>query len=217
MKKLLIIVFCVMALGCGGGGGGGSGDTAPIPCNTGAWMATGQSNMVDYLDDSVPALFQEYLSELAGADIDVFRAAEGATYIDCWDGGRCFTEHILPLSAEDIVGVIWWQGESDAFTGTPGDEYYQHLTNLIYSFMDMFGDDLIVEIVELHSYAHVFLLPDPSGWQAIRDAQHRVAEEMDNVFIIESSDLTDGDLHPIESYDEIAYRLAEAAYHCVCN
>ena len=38
-----------------------------------------------------------------------------------------------------------------------------------------------------------------------------MAEEMSNVFIIESADLPDGDLHPIESYDEIAYRLAEVA------
>ena len=213
MKRLLVIVFCLMLFGCGGGGGSEAGNNdIGVSCIVSSWVAAGQSNMRDFDGTGVPTLFKQYLSEFLDFDIDVFKTAEKGTMIECWDGGRCFAEHIAPLSEEDIVGVIWWQGESDSRYYTPADEYYRRLSNIIIDWRSMWGDDLIFIIVELHSY-----LDQNDNWNKIRTAQHRVANDMDNVYIVRSADLTDYRLHPSGSYDEISYRLAEVARESVCS
>jgi hypothetical protein len=52
---------------------------------------------------------------------------------------------------------------------------------------------------------------EPSEWQTIRAAQHTVAANLPRVAIVDVSDFTPGELHPIAQYSVIGRLLAEQA------
>ncbi len=95
-----------------------------------------------------------------------------------------------------LSGVVWYQGESNI---ERPEIYADELRTMIREWRELFEDDnLPFYIVELAAYMHSELLsPESEGWRAIQDAQRRVAEEMDGVYLVPGRDLGEwNDIHP---------------------
>ena len=93
-------------------------------------------------------------------------------------------------------GVIWYQGESNAGRA---DNYGELLKTMIAAWRHHFQNpDLPFYIVELAAFEHSELeTAETSGWVRIQDIQRKVAEEMDNVYVIPNRDLGEwNDIHP---------------------
>ena len=170
------------------------------------WIAGGQSNMVT----DIPEMFAEGLSLSIDAEVSIIQTALLSTAISCWRfGAVCFEQQRHLIEGVQANGVIWWQGESDALSGS--ETYEADLVTMIQEWRDVIGVDAPFLIVELQ------LHPDSSStveeWQRVQDAQHAVATTLPGVYVIETSDivLPDANHHPTYAYRVIAQRLADKA------
>src|SRR4029453_664798 len=71
---------------------------------------------------AVAGEFAATLSRLRRGPVRVIAAAVGGTDLSCWErGGDCYEDQLGRLRAASlpIVGVIWWQGETEAITQDP--------------------------------------------------------------------------------------------------
>jgi len=103
---------------------------------------------------------------------------------------------IAPLKGLKFKGVVWYQGESNTFNAEIYDEL---LRDMINSWRELFDDpDLPFYIVELAAFEHSELeTAETSNWVLVQDKQRKLAEEMDNVYLIPNRDLGEwNDIHP---------------------
>lgn len=110
-----------------------------------------------------------------------------------------YSAAIRPLEDFNVAGVIWYQGESNAHNTM----VFENLFPLfVKSWRQAFGDDdMAVHTVQLSSI-------DRSSWPVFRDAQRRLAAEMEGVTLTVCSDLGDSlDVHPIYKR-QVGERLA---------
>lgn len=95
----------------------------------------------------------------------------------------------LSLTGADIAGVLWMQGERDAKIEEAGNEYYENIKDLIHAFRkDLNREDLPFLMGKIN--------PPPERYPArdtVRLAQFRIAEELPNVYLIETDDLSKWD------------------------
>ncbi len=111
-----------------------------------------------------------------------------------------------------IAGLVWYQGERDAHTGTP--DYEKRLTTFIDRRRNLTGNpELAVVVVQL-------VWTRAEGWDTgmIREAQRRVAAADDHVAIVPAMDLPRGDqpIHLNEAaHDEIGCREGLAMLNIV--
>ncbi|MFI3295427.1 MAG: GDSL-type esterase/lipase family protein [Rikenellaceae bacterium] len=114
-----------------------------------------------------------------------------------------FETAIEPLRDFTLAGAIWYQGESNAHN----IELYEVIFPLLVrSWRGVFGADFPINTVQLSS------LNRPS-WTWFRDSQRRLAESIEGVGMVVSSDVGDSlDVHP--RYKEpVGERLALLALH----
>jgi hypothetical protein len=173
---------------------------------------------------AVAGEFATTLSRLRRRPVRIIAAAVGGTPLSCWErGGDCYENQLGRLRAArvPIVGVIWWQGETEAIIQDPADiaTYGTRLG----SFFQLLRSDfnaprMPVVIVGLQRYCgerpeggSAATCDEPSDWQAVRAAQHAVAANVPRVALVDVSGFTSGDLHPIAQYPLIARLLAEQA------
>jgi sialate O-acetylesterase len=109
---------------------------------------------------------------------------------------------IDPLNNFPIKGVIWYQGESNAHNK---DAHSKLFEMLVKSWRHNWGDmNMPFYFVQLSSI-------DRPSWPWFRDSQRRLAEKLDNVEMVVSSDKGDSlDVHP-RAKKEIGDRLGYVA------
>jgi hypothetical protein len=173
---------------------------------------------------AVAGEFAATLSRLRRRPVRVIAAAVGGSDLACWErGGDCYEDQLGRARAASvpIVGVIWWQGETEAIIQDSAviatyarrlECFFQMLRS------DFNAPEMPVVVVGLQRYCEEMpkagsaaRCDEPPDWQRIRDAQHAVAASLPRVALLDVSDLTSGDLHPIPQYPLIGRLLAEQA------
>ncbi len=148
---------------------------------------------------SVAPAFAKRLNELAGEKIYMVTAARGGASChrkaelgsyDTWDmSGNLFAMSVEKTKMAEtragvtLSGIIWMQGERDAnaiLAGQmTGNEYQKALENLILRFRKEFGKKLPFYIVQTAFQQD----KEPTGCDAVRNAQAAVAKKMEGVYI----------------------------------
>jgi carbohydrate esterase-like sialic acid-specific acetylesterase len=173
---------------------------------------------------AVAGEFAATLSRLRRRPVRIIAAAVGGTDLSCWErGGDCYENQLGRLRAASvpIVGVIWWQGETEAIIqdsaviatyGTRLGRFFQLLRS------DFHAPRMPVVMVGLQRYceerperAPAARCDEPADWQTVRAAQQAVAANVPRVELVDVSGFTSGDLHPIAQYPLIGRMLAERA------
>jgi sialate O-acetylesterase len=114
---------------------------------------------------------------------------------------------IAPLTAFDISGVLWYQGESN--TGRAAD-YQSLMTALITSWRSAWGKDFPFFIVQLPNFMARKTQPGESSWAEFREAQLKTLA-VPNTGMVTTIDLGEADnIHP-RNKTEVGRRLALAA------
>ena len=156
-----------------------------------SWLPKEVSELYKLPDDQ---LYEDHFLE----DCAPFNGVPGAIYDN-------MLSKILPYSAS---GVIWYQGESDS-TVEEAARYDKGLGTLINIIRDgQANRDLPFVVVELADCDYrKEVLPD--GWEALREAQARVARDVPNVKLVVSRDVCEALMHPI-TRTKLAERIADA-------
>lgn len=111
---------------------------------------------------------------------------------------------ILPLGATQIRGIVWYQGESDAYQPA---EYKRLLPALIDNWRGIFGD-VPVLIVQLPSFGPYVSQPQASDWAKLRDVQRQVADSVPDTGLAVTIDLgRPNNIHPAAK-QQVGRRLA---------
>jgi Carbohydrate esterase, sialic acid-specific acetylesterase len=173
---------------------------------------------------AVAGEFAATLSKLRRRPVRIIAAAVGGSDLTCWErGGDCYEDQLGRLRAAHvrIVGVIWWQGETEAIIQDPAPiSTYAKRLGCFFQLLrsDFHAPEMPVVVVGLQRYCGEIseggtaaACDEPSDWQRIRVAQHAVAANLPRVAIVDVSGFTSGDLHPIAQYPLIGRLLAERA------
>ncbi len=114
---------------------------------------------------------------------------------------------VVPLSRVSVVGVLWYQGESN--TDAPGN-YADKFTAMVSDWRELFGWELPFIYVQLTNYKDPLTLSEDTGWAELRDQQRRCLG-IYNVAMVTTLDIGESnDLHP-QNKKEVGVRLAKAA------
>ncbi len=177
------------------------------------WLVSGQSNAEA---GTFAFRFAQHMQDI-GHSLVLLPAAEGGKDIECFNGGLCYQQRVLPYAEEKLDGVLFWQGETDAVHGLDPETYKNRLIQVINLYRFTFGDaQLPFVIVVLEKYAPCVTENNPSisceeprSWEGIRQAQREVASTLDFVYAVETEDLTNGNVHPVDAYAKIGKRIFE--------
>ena len=113
----------------------------------------------------------------------------------------------LPIQNAEFGGILWMQGERDARIEEAGEDYYQNLNDLIVAFRRDLGRPELPFLLGLVN-------PPMQTYPAldvVREAQRRAAEQIPNVYLVETDDLSkrDDNLHyDSEGIMELGRRFA---------
>ncbi len=119
---------------------------------------------------------------------------------------------ILPLGATQVRGIVWYQGESDAWQPK---EYGRLLPALISDWRRQFGTDTPFVIVQLPNFGPYSTKPEHSDWAALREVQRRVADTTPNTGLAVTIDIGQTDnIHPTNK-QEVGRRLSLIAEHMI--
>jgi hypothetical protein len=121
MNRLALILVALSLLsvtGCkrdpGRGFVIGTASGAAVVASNGVVLAMGQSNMVGIGAQNPAKAFQD------ATGIPTINCAVGGTYLGQWMTGSTYEEACAAMvpSGKKVIGILWYQGESDAFLGT---------------------------------------------------------------------------------------------------
>jgi sialate O-acetylesterase len=121
-----------------------------------------------------------------------------------------FNGQIAPLLPLSLTGVIWYQGENNAYSRSYA--YRSLLPTLINDWRAHFGQgDLPFLIVSLANYLPRLDKPSESAWAELREAQALTAKKLPACGLTISIDIGEaGDIHPKDK-QTVGKRLALAA------
>jgi sialate O-acetylesterase len=116
-----------------------------------------------------------------------------------------YNSMIYPLISFPMRGVIWYQGEANAYSQT----YYTALMDsLISSWRKDWGINLSFYTVQLAGYYDQVTVQPASNWAKLRWQQWKTAQEMENSGIATAVDIGNQEnIHP-KNKQEVARRLA---------
>jgi sialate O-acetylesterase len=119
---------------------------------------------------------------------------------------RLFNAMLNPLIPFGLMGVIWYQGESNT---DHADEYHILLKTLIGDLRNRWKrPDLPFGIVQLANYQQRDSLPGHSAWAEVREAQRQVAQQDSAAGLAVAIDIGEADdIHPSNKQD-VGNRLA---------
>lgn len=168
---------------------------------------------------TVPSLkktMEDDLAKLAAIDADPVKAADPKRFtLPFASAGGLFNAMINPLVPYTIRGVIWYQGESNAFRA---DFYSTLLPMLIADWRARFGQgDFPFYLVQLANYYDPAQEPPPTDkrttddWVArLREAQMKVSQTVPNTGMAVAIDVGEKSIHPLNKQD-VGDRLARLA------
>ena len=158
------------------------------------------------------------LHKSEGIPMAVLSESVGGTPIRRWfavpqgkTDNDLYKKHVAPLVPYTIKGAIWWQGETDRYSGL---DYEKHLSKLITEWRQVFHQgDFPFLFVQLQNIGDT-----PGGyiekwrkWDLLRVGQMRTLG-LPNTGMAVTYDITTGDLHPVmKERLRIAQRLAHVA------
>lgn len=205
MKKA-ILLLALLLQACGGAL---TIDAFP----TATYLMVGQSNMAD---GRMAIKFAQYMLEHK-RPITILIAAQGSTRISCWRAnGACFDASVTPYTDKQIEGIVYWQGESDGL-GNTYPSYGENLAALIVEYRAVFGE-VPFYMIEMQRYNPLTdnaakpgdVFDEPIAWSTVREGQYDVlASDLKYIYLVHTTDITYGAIHPIPVYDKIAERLGE--------
>ena len=172
--------------------------------------------------------FARHLNAATGHSIGLIPCALGGSTISQWDpAGKIHGDsslyggminRIQSAGPENIKGLLWYQGESEAMRGL-SETYEEKLLNFIDSFRkDINRPDLPVIIVQIGR----FLIQDlsmNSHWEVLRNSQLKVINERNNVYITTGIDLELDDCVHFSTIgnERLGTRLGEIALTNIYN
>lgn len=95
--------------------------------------------------------------------------------------------HLASHPDDDMVGLLWVQGESDAQAyASAGDDYEANLEKLISVLRERYGDNFVFTIVQLSDQMPAsFNAKMRENWPLVQEAQQNIADKYDFVSIID--------------------------------
>ncbi len=120
-----------------------------------------------------------------------------------------FDAMVRPLIPYAVRGVIWYQGESNAYTPADAEQYCTTLRTLIEDWRYRWGQgDFPFVQVELASWRTPKSFEPASNWAHLRESQNRVCGLLPETGIVSAIDLGDEiNIHPVNKKD-VGLRLA---------
>ena len=115
---------------------------------------------------------------------------------------------IHPLAPYALAGAVWYQGESNADSGSASD-YAPLLRLMMANWRQAFErPELPFVIVQLTNYREPSEQPQKTGWSVVREAQRVVAKEDAHAELAVTIDIGESvDIHPLRKKD-VAERVA---------
>ena len=108
---------------------------------------------------------------------------------------------IVPLGPTQLRGILWYQGESDAWQPK---EYERQLPALIADWRTRFGAEVPFIIVQLTSFGPPSTKPKESQWAEVREVQRDVADKTPNAGLAVTIDIGQSDnIHPTNKQEVI--------------
>jgi sialate O-acetylesterase len=170
--------------------------------------------------------FARELYKRTGVPQGVIASAHGGTSMAQWDvrrkgeGGNSLygaTVRRLRKNGTRVAGVIWYQGESDAFPEASAD-YRRRMTALVRALRRDTGvSDLPLAVVQI-SRVVTDMGFDAAAWNAVQEQQRQIAAADDRVVLVPAIDLMLDDAIHIGGPDvnRLGRRLAQAM-HALCS
>ena len=130
--------------------------------------------------------------------------------------GLKFESMIKPLLPMAIRGVLWYQGESNAYSLRAALTYQRKMEMMIKDWRWWFDSpDMPFIQVQLADYQSTVAYQEFSAWAALRNAQAAVCRSLPQVFMATALDTgEENDIHP-QNKKEVGRRLAANALHNV--
>lgn len=121
-----------------------------------------------------------------------------------------FNGMVAPLANEEFDGVIWYQGEQNAYAGDTPNVYARKLSTLVAAWRELFSaPELQFYIVQLPEF-DPGVRAGPYAFGHIRLGQSHVADDDPNVTLVPALGLGSvGDIHPPDK-TVLASRVADA-------
>ncbi|MCC7499419.1 MAG: sialate O-acetylesterase [Bryobacterales bacterium] len=166
--------------------------------------------------------FAVEMVRLTGVPVGLIPCADGGSSMDEWSpalkdqGGDSLyggTLRRFRLAGGQVAGILWWQGESDAFNQPAAAAYKEKFRTLINAFRQDFGQpELPVYWVQIGR----FTVPDNADfWHKVQEDERILETEIRHTGMVASidSDLDDAIHAGTESQKHIGARLAKLACH----
>jgi sialate O-acetylesterase len=139
--------------------------------------------------------FAVAMVEQTRVPVGLIACAHGGTSMEQWnpskkeEGGKSLYGSMLRqvrLAGGKVKGVLWYQGEADA-GGNASKIYSRVFADFIASVRSDFGQaELPFYYVQIGRFVHA---ADPSGWNAVQEAQRRLPERVPNTAVVSVIDL----------------------------
>jgi len=115
---------------------------------------------------------------------------------------------IAPFFSYPVKGILWYQGENNAFVPQCYD-YEAQLYHLIRSWRRSWkNEQLPFYIVQLANFGKQVDTPKSSAWTFVQEAQFKVSQHLENVHTVVTQDIGNpSDIHPTNKLD-VGKRLA---------
>lgn len=122
-----------------------------------------------------------------------------------------FNGKIAPLLPEQLKGIIWYQGESNADTAAEAEQYRTLLPLLVNDWRAHFGAQVPFYIVQLAGFKAPDDVPSDDPWPNLREAQIQTSQRLPNTGLTVVIDLGEqGNVH-FRNKQEAGRRLALSA------
>lgn len=162
--------------------------------------------------------FAQNLSKMTGVKVGIITSAVGGSAIEQWleedsfkrvnsyikhygarKNSELFNAMISPVTGYDIGGILWYQGETNAWPVAAANDYLNQEKEYVESYRRFFNDEnLPVVFTQLVQYAG-------SDYSRLREQQWQAMFEMENVYTvsaIETGDASGGEdsIHPADKW-----------------
>lgn len=166
--------------------------------------------------------FARHLKENTGRPMGLIPCALGGSTIDQWDpnhmpgGDSCLYGAMITrarsVEKDQIKGMLWAQGESEAMLGLPGTYEEKLLGFIDAARRDLEKPDLPILIVQIGR----LITHNPEmarNWEAIREIQRQAVKKRPGLYLTTGIDLELDDVahYSTASYQILGKRLAEVA------
>ncbi len=200
-----------------------------------SWMSPEGLRQDPYVRDNVMAYWDKLVAQypqqkaaweagLQAAGKDPANEAFGPDFVP-FPPSAMYLQHVKPIVPYAIRGVVWYQGESNAWCYPLAEQYYHLLPALVRDWRRLWGEGdlpfLIVQLPDIELGYHavwtgrVSPYPELSQWCLIQEAQQQAVAALPNSGLVVTLDLGDKhDIHPT-SKEEVGQRLTLLARNMV--